>query len=89
MGAFSATTRMSGVDLAADASRADGGARRLRKGAAPAVAAWVQENGGTVPAALDVCVKQVSASGGTPSRSPSSRRTAPRGCWVSSTSRTW
>ncbi|MFG3064460.1 potassium-transporting ATPase subunit KdpB [Streptomyces sp. NPDC048231] len=63
---FSATTRMSGVDLAADASRADGGARRLRKGAASAVAAWVQENGGTVPAALDVCVKQVSASGGTP-----------------------
>ncbi|WP_328886510.1 potassium-transporting ATPase subunit KdpB [Streptomyces sp. NBC_00316] len=55
---FSATTRMSGVDLP--------GGRRLRKGAAAAVAAWVEENGGAVPLALDSCVEQVSASGGTP-----------------------
>ncbi|MGW3726167.1 potassium-transporting ATPase subunit KdpB [Streptomyces sp. NPDC000851] len=55
---FSATTRMSGVDLP--------GRRRLRKGAASAVAGWVEDNGGTVPAALDACVEQVSASGGTP-----------------------
>jgi K+-transporting ATPase ATPase B chain len=54
---FSATTRMSGADLPG---------RRLRKGAASAVAAWVEDNGGTVPADLDVCVKQVSGSGGTP-----------------------
>jgi K+-transporting ATPase ATPase B chain len=61
---FSATTRMSGVDLDGGASRPE--ARRLRKGAASAVAAWVQDNGGTASEALDVCVKQVSASGGTP-----------------------
>ncbi|MEU1600582.1 potassium-transporting ATPase subunit KdpB [Streptomyces sp. NPDC005708] len=61
---FSATTRMSGVDLDGGAFRPE--ARRLRKGAASAVAAWVQENGGTASEALDVCVKQVSASGGTP-----------------------
>ncbi|WP_432190063.1 potassium-transporting ATPase subunit KdpB [Streptomyces sp. Tue6028] len=56
---FSAATRMSGVDLPA-------GGRRLRKGAASAVAAWVADIGGTVPVALDACVEQVSASGGTP-----------------------
>ncbi|MER5794871.1 potassium-transporting ATPase subunit KdpB [Streptomyces sp. NPDC001980] len=56
--AFSAVTRMSGADLP------DG--RRLRKGAAAAVAAWVEENDGTVPVALDACVEQISASGGTP-----------------------
>ncbi|MGW2934984.1 potassium-transporting ATPase subunit KdpB [Streptomyces sp. NPDC001156] len=61
---FSATTRMSGVDLPGGAFRPE--ARRLRKGAASAVTAWVQENGGTASEALDVCVKQVSASGGTP-----------------------
>ncbi|MEV6167525.1 potassium-transporting ATPase subunit KdpB [Streptomyces sp. NPDC051954] len=55
---FSAMTRMSGVDLP--------GGRRLRKGAATAVAGWVRDNGGTVPAALDTSVEQVSASGGTP-----------------------
>ncbi|MBF9066496.1 potassium-transporting ATPase subunit KdpB [Streptacidiphilus fuscans] len=55
---FSATTRMSGVDLP------DG--RRLRKGAAAAVAAWVEEHGGVVPEALGTQVDQVSAAGGTP-----------------------
>ncbi|MFJ3307858.1 potassium-transporting ATPase subunit KdpB [Streptomyces sp. NPDC086549] len=55
---FSATTRMSGVDLP--------GGIRLRKGAAAAVAAWVEDNGGTVPVALDASAEQVSASGGTP-----------------------
>ncbi|MFE2579106.1 potassium-transporting ATPase subunit KdpB [Streptomyces sp. NPDC059378] len=55
---FSAGTRMSGVDLP--------GNRRLRKGAASAVADWVEDNGGTVPVALHACVEQVSASGGTP-----------------------
>jgi K+-transporting ATPase ATPase B chain len=56
--AFTAATRMSGVDLA------DG--RRLRKGAAAAVERWVREQGGEVPADLNVCVERVSASGGTP-----------------------
>lgn len=55
---FSATTRMSGVDLP------DG--TLLRKGAAASVTAWVREQGGEVPAALEAVVAQVSASGGTP-----------------------
>ncbi|SNS89833.1 potassium-transporting ATPase subunit KdpB [Actinacidiphila glaucinigra] len=55
---FRATTRMSGVDLP--------GGRRLRKGAPAAVAAWVRERDGTVPAGLDVYVEQVSSAGGTP-----------------------
>ncbi|MFD3555989.1 potassium-transporting ATPase subunit KdpB [Streptomyces goshikiensis] len=55
---FTATTRMSGVDLP------DG--KRLRKGAASAVAVWVRENGGEVPAALTATVDQVSSCGGTP-----------------------
>ncbi|MFD0689880.1 potassium-transporting ATPase subunit KdpB [Actinomadura fibrosa] len=58
---FTAQTRMSGVDL-------DGpsGARGLRKGAASAVAGWVREQGGTVPAELGRIVDGISASGGTP-----------------------
>ncbi|MGW1540559.1 potassium-transporting ATPase subunit KdpB [Streptomyces sp. NPDC002309] len=55
---FSAMTRMSGVDLP--------GGHQLRKGAAAAVAAWVRDNGGEVPAGLHDCVDQVSATGGTP-----------------------
>jgi len=58
---FSATTRMSGVDLPGDQ-----GARSLRKGAAAAVAAWVREHDGTVPAQLDQAVQTISAAGGTP-----------------------
>ena len=54
---FSATTRMSGVDL-------DG--HRLRKGAAAAVADWVRAEGGTVPAELGDIVDGISAAGGTP-----------------------
>jgi K+-transporting ATPase ATPase B chain len=55
---FTATSRMSGVDLP--------GGRRLRKGAATAVAAWVREQGGEVPPGLESVVGRVSASGGTP-----------------------
>ncbi|WP_407685096.1 potassium-transporting ATPase subunit KdpB [Mycobacterium sp. HUMS_1102779] len=55
--AFSATTRMSGVDL-------DG--HELRKGAANSVAEWVRGHGGTVPAQLGDIVDGISASGGTP-----------------------
>ncbi|MGB3352577.1 MAG: potassium-transporting ATPase subunit KdpB, partial [Mycobacterium sp.] len=54
---FSATTRMSGVDL-------DG--HRLRKGAATAVADWVRTEGGTVPTELGDIVDGISAAGGTP-----------------------
>ena len=54
---FSATTRMSGIDM-------DG--RRIRKGAADAVCRWATEQGGTVPAGLDEMVEQISRSGSTP-----------------------
>jgi K+-transporting ATPase ATPase B chain len=55
---FSATTRMSGVDL-------DNG-HRLRKGAAAAVAEWVRSEGGRVPTELGDIVDGISAAGGTP-----------------------
>lgn len=54
---FSATTRMSGVDL-------DG--HLLRKGAANSVAEWVRAHGGKVPAQLGEVVDGISAGGGTP-----------------------
>ncbi len=55
---FSATTRMSGVDLH------DG--NQLRKGAANSVAEWVRGEGGRVPSELGDIVDGISASGGTP-----------------------
>lgn len=58
--AFSATTRMSGVNL----DGVDG--TQLRKGAASSVAEWVRGQGGTVPAQLGEIVDGVSAGGGTP-----------------------
>jgi K+-transporting ATPase ATPase B chain len=54
---FSATTRMSGVDL-------DG--QRIRKGAPDAIRAFVEENGGRVPAELDGAVRRIAEAGGTP-----------------------
>jgi K+-transporting ATPase ATPase B chain len=54
---FTATTRMSGVDL-------DG--RELRKGAANSVIKWVREQGGTIPDMLGDIVDGISAAGGTP-----------------------
>jgi potassium-transporting ATPase ATP-binding subunit len=54
---FSATTRMSGVDL-------DG--RHLRKGAADAIKRYVTEQGGHVPERLDAEVDKIARVGGTP-----------------------
>jgi potassium-transporting ATPase ATP-binding subunit len=54
---FSATTRMSGVDL-------DG--RALRKGAVDAVKRFVTAQGGRIPDKLDEVVLRVAESGGTP-----------------------
>jgi potassium-transporting ATPase ATP-binding subunit len=54
---FSATTRMSGVDL---------NGHRLRKGAASSVAEWVCSEGGQVPTELGDIVDGISAAGGTP-----------------------
>ncbi|TQK28603.1 potassium-transporting ATPase subunit KdpB [Arthrobacter sp. SLBN-53] len=58
---FSATTRMSGVDITDDGSE-----RKLRKGAAGSLADWIRAEGGTVPAELGDLVEQISAAGGTP-----------------------
>jgi K+-transporting ATPase ATPase B chain len=54
---FTATTRMSGVDL---------GGRQLRKGAANSVIKWIREQGGTIPDMLGDIVDGISAAGGTP-----------------------
>jgi K+-transporting ATPase ATPase B chain len=47
---FTATTRMSGLDM---------GAQRIRKGAGESVKRWVAEQGGTVPPDLDPIVEGV------------------------------
>ena len=55
--AFTAQTRMSGVDV-------DG--RRIRKGAAGSVIAWVKEEGGTVSDDVGILADRISEAGGTP-----------------------
>src|SRR5579863_10349503 len=52
--AFSATTRMSGLDS---------GGHQIRKGAAEAVKTWVAERGGTAPPGLDDMVERISRAG--------------------------
>ncbi|MFI6808115.1 potassium-transporting ATPase subunit KdpB [Streptomyces luteogriseus] len=59
--AFTAQTRMSGVDLTED-----GVDRKVRKGAAGSVIAWVQEQGGTVTEDADTIANRISEAGGTP-----------------------
>jgi potassium-transporting ATPase ATP-binding subunit len=54
---FSATTRMSGVDM---------NGNKLRKGAADAVKRFIEEQGGRSPAGLDEAVDRIARSGGTP-----------------------
>jgi len=54
---FSATTRMSGVNL---------NGTMIRKGAADAVKAFIAENGGRTPPEVDDAVQHVSEQGGTP-----------------------
>jgi len=56
--AFSAQTRMSGVDLH------DG--RRIRKGAADAIEEYVKKQGGVFPAGVRTSVETISKAGGTP-----------------------
>jgi len=60
---FTAQTRMSGVDLAADGGTP---AREIRKGASGAVLAWVRNGGGDIPQPTADVVDGISASGGTP-----------------------
>jgi len=54
---FSATTRMSGVDM---------NGNQYRKGAADSVKRWVEEQGGKIPARLDEEVDKIARAGGTP-----------------------
>jgi K+-transporting ATPase ATPase B chain len=54
---FTAQTRMSGIDF-------DG--RQIRKGAADAVAAWLEQQGGSLPADLQREAEQVARQGATP-----------------------
>ncbi len=54
---FSATTRMSGLDL---------GDRQIRKGAADSVRAWAVEQGGTPPDGLQEIVDRIARAGSTP-----------------------
>jgi potassium-transporting ATPase ATP-binding subunit len=54
---FSASTRMSGVDV---------GSTRLRKGAGDSVSKWVRTNGGVVPREIDAIVDRIAREGGTP-----------------------
>jgi K+-transporting ATPase ATPase B chain len=72
---FTAQTRMSGVDLAADGTKGtegtdgtdgSGAMRELRKGAAAAVTEWIRAAGGEVAPETGVVVDGISASGGTP-----------------------
>ena len=61
--AFTAQTRMSGVDIAAAGGSP---ARSIRKGAAASVKAWVESGGGSYPAAVTEAVDRISRQGGTP-----------------------
>ena len=54
---FTATTRMSGLDM---------GERQIRKGAAESVKRWVADQGGAIPSDLDAIVERVSRAGSTP-----------------------
>ena len=59
--AFTAQTRMSGVDLALE-----GGVHSIRKGAAGSVIAWVREQGGDVAEETTRLVDSIAGAGGTP-----------------------
>lgn len=59
--AFTAQTRMSGVDLVQN-----GTGRKVRKGATGSVVAWVTENGGTVSDDAQALTDTISQAGGTP-----------------------
>jgi len=54
---FSASTRMSGVDM---------GPVQLRKGAGDTISRWVKEAGGQVPAEVNGIVERIAREGGTP-----------------------
>jgi K+-transporting ATPase ATPase B chain len=55
--AFTAQTRMSGIDA---------GGRSVRKGATDSIVRWVSENGGEVPSQLQIITDGIASGGGTP-----------------------
>ncbi len=61
--AFTAQTRMSGVDFPALAGQP---ARSIRKGAAQAISVYVDQAGGKFPQQVNDTVEEISRSGGTP-----------------------
>jgi K+-transporting ATPase ATPase B chain len=64
--AFSAQTRMSGVDLAPTGSASGAPGREIRKGAADAVKHYVEAHGGRFPAEVTSAVTEVARRGSTP-----------------------
>jgi len=64
--AFSAQTRMSGVDLSPEGTAPGTHAREIRKGAADAVKHYVQAHGGRVPSEVDAAVDDIARRGSTP-----------------------
>jgi K+-transporting ATPase ATPase B chain len=60
---FSAQTRMSGVDIKSDGRN---GGRTIRKGAADAIKAFIEQQGGVFPAAVQQAVQEISRVGATP-----------------------
>src|ERR1700726_2470657 len=60
---FSAVTRMSGVNLAADSGNPP---RIIRKGSTDAIAAFLKENGGTLPSEVHAAVEVIARAEGTP-----------------------
>ena len=60
--AFTAQTRMSGIDL----TQADGSVRQLRKGAVDAIRKYVEDLGGKVPAEVIRAADEVARRGSTP-----------------------
>jgi K+-transporting ATPase ATPase B chain len=84
---FSASTRMSGVDVTDGVEGVDGQtgrdggqqaqARQVRKGASDAVLAWVRDRRGPLPADLEPTVERIARAGGTPLVVAQARGTAP------------
>jgi K+-transporting ATPase ATPase B chain len=59
---FSASTRMSGVDIGADGQAP----RQVRKGASDAILTWARERQAATPADLQPAVERIAKAGGTP-----------------------
>ncbi|MFX1802971.1 potassium-transporting ATPase subunit KdpB [Paraburkholderia sp. A1RO-5] len=64
--AFSAQTRMSGVDLSPEGTAPGTHAREIRKGAADAIKHYVEDQGGRFPTEVNTAVDDVARRGSTP-----------------------